>query len=404
MLAVRSSHPDPNFYHFVMDIAWFGLALATTTRFLSVYAIHLGATASQLAWMTALPALVMLVGSMLSSWWRSRHSDSHRAVFLPAFGFRISFFLLALTPLVPSAWQATWLIAALTLTAIPQGIAGVIFLGLMRESVDLERWTALNSRRHMAMNTTIALGALLAGVWLEKVIFPLNYQIMFFGAFLAALVSLWHVMRVKPLYTIPASRIPVFRRDLWQSQHLRRIVWLVILTHVPFFMVYPLVPLQLVDGLGAAEGFIALFGLVELVGGVFVASVAARWINHLGYRAIMGYAMVGTGVAVGMIALAPALWMTLPAALLLGATWTLAGIGIMSVIADGIAPEQTATTNMVFMQSVGLATFIGPLIGNLLVSVGIHLVIVLLIGSAGRILAGCLIGVGQRQLTHVTES
>ena len=31
-----------NFHHLVMEVAWFGLALATTSRFLSVFAIRLG--------------------------------------------------------------------------------------------------------------------------------------------------------------------------------------------------------------------------------------------------------------------------------------------------------------------------------------------------------------------------
>jgi len=388
----RQSPADPNLYHFVMDIAWFGLALATTTRFLSVYAIHLGATATQLAWMTSLPALVLLVASTFSGWWRARYGPTGKAVFWPALGFRSAWFLLALTPLLPESLQAFWLIAALTLTAVPQGIGGVLFLNLMRESVTEDRWTALNSRRHMAMNAAIAVGALGAGLWLQTVPFPLNYQIMFLVAFLATLISLWHVTRIKPIYAPPpASPVKRDLREVWQSEGLRRMVWLVMLTHVPFFMVYPLVPLQLVDGLGAEEGFIAIFGLMELIGGLIVAGGAVRWIRRWGYRPVMGAAMAGTGVAIGVIALAPALWLTLPAALLLGGSWTLVGIGIMSAIADGLPAEQSTTSNMIFMQSIGLATFVGPLLGNLLVSGGLTLVTVLLVGAVLRIGAGWLV-------------
>lgn len=403
LLASRRLSAEPNLYHFVMDIAWFGLALATTTRFLSVYAIHLGATASHLAWMTALPALVMLIASTFTGWWRSRYANSQRAVFWPAVGFRLSFFLLALTPLLSPTWQPIWLIAVLTLTAIPQGIGGVIFLVLMRESVSTNHWNILNSRRHMAMNATIAIGALAAGIWLERGVFPLNYQVMFLVGFLATLISLWHVMRVKPIYTTPPTTTTIFNRDLWRSPGLWRIVLVLMLTHLPFFMVYPLVPLQLVHNLGATEGFIAVFGLAELAGGVLVAGWAARWIGQWGYRHILTGAMIGTGFAVGMIALTPALWMTVPAAVVLGASWTLVGIGIMSVMIEYTPPEDSTRYNTIFIQGIGLATFIGPLLGDALIATGLDLIVVLLVGAGVRVVAGWLLLVYHDRTTHTGQ-
>lgn len=65
---------------------------------------------------------------------------------------------------------------------------------------------------------------------------------------------------------------------------MRQLISLVLLTHMPFFLVYPLVPLHLVDTLGASEGFIAIFGLVELLGGVVIAALAAHWIAKLGIQ------------------------------------------------------------------------------------------------------------------------
>jgi len=350
----RFKPQEPNVYHLVMDIAWFGLALATTTRFLSVYAIHLGATASHLTWLTALPAMMLLFSSMFSGWWRAHHRNTQKAMFLPAIGFRLSFFLLALTPLLPPSWQPMWLILSVTLTAIPQGISGVIFLGLMRESITTERWTLLNSRRHMAMNATIAVGALGAGLWLEHVAFPLNYQMMFFGAFVATLISLWHVTRVKPIYDTPTQRTTVINRQLWASPQVKRMLFMVLLTHIPFFMAYPLVPLQLVEGFHAEESFIALFGLVELVGGIVIAGCASDWIRHRGQQTTMAVAMMITGLALAIIALAPVIWLTLPAAFLLGGAWTLVGIGIMGLISDNVPTEQALSYSMIFMQCVGL--------------------------------------------------
>lgn len=393
----RFKPQEPNLYHLVMDIAWFGFALATTTRFLSVYAIHLGATASHLTWLTALPALMLLFSSTFSGWWRSRHQNTPRAVLLPSFGFRLNFFLLALTPFLPPAWQPIWLIVSVTLTAIPQGISGVIFLGLMRESITSEHWTQLNSRRHMAMNATIAIGALCAGLWLEQMPFPMNYQVMFIGAFIATMMSLWHVTRVKPIYDAPAPKPTLFDRQLWKSPQIKYMLLMVMLTHIPFFMVYPLVPLQLVEGFQAEESFIAIFGLAELIGGIIIAGFANKWMSRWGQQTIMAMAMVVTGLAVGMIALVPVVWLTLPAAFLLGGSWTLVGIGLMGLIRDGVPAEQSLNYNMIYMQCVGLATFIGPLLGSALMSGGLNLVTVLVFGAVLRVIAGGVMGLPHKQ-------
>lgn len=88
-----------NFHHFVLDIAWFGLALAATTRFLSVYAIRLGATPVDLGWISSLPALVLIISAALGGWWMRRYGDPVKALFMPGLGYRLMFLLPALVPL-----------------------------------------------------------------------------------------------------------------------------------------------------------------------------------------------------------------------------------------------------------------------------------------------------------------
>src|SRR5690606_10165919 len=72
-----------NFNHLVMDIAWFGLALAATSRFLSVYAIRLGGTPADLGWLTSFPALLLLISATFSGWWQQHFPNAVKAVFLP---------------------------------------------------------------------------------------------------------------------------------------------------------------------------------------------------------------------------------------------------------------------------------------------------------------------------------
>ncbi len=110
-----------------MDIAWFGLAAAATSRFLSVYAIRLGATPADLGWISSLPALILLGSASASAWWRRRYGDAVRAMFWPGLLMRFLFLLPALAPFLPVRWQPLWLILSVAIPAIPQGVANVAF-------------------------------------------------------------------------------------------------------------------------------------------------------------------------------------------------------------------------------------------------------------------------------------
>ncbi|GAB4324390.1 MAG: MFS transporter [Phototrophicales bacterium] len=380
-----------NFYHLVLDITWFGVALVTTTRFLSVYAIRLNASPITLGWLTALPAIVLLISSSFGGWWRRKFKDTGQAIFLPALGFRFAYFLLALTPFLPERWQPIWLILAVTLPAIPQGIGGVIFVVLMREAVDSSRITQLVSSRALMMNIALALSALLCGIWLENAPFPLNYQIMFLFAFLATLISLIHVKRVKPIVNTGVPQQPIHWRTLFQSAGMRKVAWITTLTHVTFFSVFPLVPLYLVDDLSATEGFIALFGLVELAGGALVATMTGRIAAKIGVQSMVGYGMMFTAIAVWGIVLAPTLHATLIAAGLLGAAWSAVTIGLFGVMTETAPAGESTAYATLYTQTIGLATFIGPMIGSVLAEADVNLGWVLLGGGVLRLIAGVVI-------------
>jgi predicted MFS family arabinose efflux permease len=381
-----------NFNHLIYDIVWFGLALAATSRFLSMYAIRLGATPEQLNWLAALPGIALLVSAGLSSRWRRRFADTIRAIRWPSLSFRVVFLLPAFAPFLPLEWQPIWLILAVSLSALPQGISGAIFIVLMRESVSQNRLTTLLSRRSLAMNLAIGAGALAFGVLLEGLPFPVNYQVMFLIAFAFTLVSQWHVVSLRILYPEPIQQLQAAEKpaSVWQSRGVLLVAFVTFITHIAFFSIIMITPLRLVEDMGATEGFIAIFGMAELVAGATMAIFTDRIIRQVGARSMIAFAMFGTALAALITATAPTLEFTLLAALISGASWTATGIGVFSFLIECTPSSDSTRSAVVFQQVIAAGIFVGPMVGNLLVGLSLSLVEILLIGAALRLLAGVL--------------
>ena len=380
-----------NFNHWVIDIAWFGLAFAATNRFLSVFAIRLGASSTEIALLSSIPALLLLLTSSLGGWWRSRYSTTLRALMPVGFIVRLPFLLPAFAPLFPPRWQPIWLILSVSLPALVQGIASVTFTVFMRETVTNTMMTPLLSLRSLSLNVGVGIGALVFGVWLENAPFPLNYQSMFLLSFVFALMSLYHLSRCKVIEVCPTTKKGTSPLVAWSAPSFRPVIFASGVSHLAFTILAPIIPLYLVRARGASEGFIAIFSLAELIAAAAIGLISARLVKRLGNRAVIALSMVGTGVGILLIVIAPTIELTLFGALMTGAAWTTAAmVGLFGYMMEKSDPERMSSYSAAYNQIIGLAAFLGPMIGSMLLDSGIQLGGVMVIGATARIMAGIL--------------
>ncbi len=382
---------NANFRHLVADIAWFGLAFTSTSRFLSVFALRLGASEADLGWMTSLPALLIALSTTYVFAWRARRRDSVSALFVPTFIFRLIFLLPAFTPLLPKAWQVPWLIVSATLPAIGQGMAAVLFVASIQESVSQPRMASLFSRRSLFFNLTLAASAVLFGFWLEHVPFPLNYQLMYLVSFGFALLSMWHCMQLKPIQVPahnPRHRLALLPLEPWRSREFRSMTLIMIVTFVAFYAVFALVNARLVKEMGADEGYMAVFSLVELAAGALISYYAPRLIARFTYRGGISIMMAVTALPPLLLALSDHLAVGLIAAVISGASWTfVAMVGISGLYTETTPVDEATHYGVAYHQAYGLATFAAPFIGTILITGGISLTSALVIGAGLRLLA-----------------
>ena len=388
-----------NFHHLVMDIFWFGMALPATTRFVAVYAIRVGATPQELGWLSALPALLLFFASLMGIWWQTHYDDAAHASIMPGLGFRFVFLLPALTPFLPPQWQPLWLIFALALPALPQGISSVIFFVLMREAVSQEMQTRLISRRFLAMNMTLGLSTYALGLWLSHAPYPLNYQMMFGLAFIASLISLWHVKQTRSIFLSSSARQPFqwqsFKLPL-QNKRFRGVMSLAFGLNFSFFLVFPLIPYYLVEELGANEQYMGLFVLIELVSGAGIATFVPRALDRTSNYLALPIGLMGLTAAVVAIALAPSLNYALVGAAFTGMSWTMANIGLYGCFSEQLPNQNMTPYTTVYNQIIAIAIFSGSLMGSYLTKFNIDLVTILLLGAGFRLLVG--IGLALRPL------
>ena len=243
------------------------------------------------------------------------------------------------------------------------------------------------------MNIALAGSTLAYGFLLERVVFPLNYQIMFVVAFVFSLISFLQVMQARALYLeqnpqtendTPSPRRLSYRQ-LWRTPECWAIVFVVFITHLAFFSVQPMIQIHIVNNLGATEEFIAWFGLIELMAAAVAGLFADRILARIGARNLIAAAISATGVAVFIVGHAPSLAVTLLPAAISGAAWTTASVAFFGFLMDRTPVHNMQSMTMIFNQVIGLGQFSGSIFGSALANTGLYLGAVLTFGGVLRV-------------------
>src|SRR5512140_120966 len=186
-----------NFVNVQIDAV--GVALASAAApFLPVYLTHLGASPFQVSMLTAMPA----VTGILLAIPLGRFLQQKRQV-VPWFSAARLLVILcyALTGLIsfvlpqdalPNAILAIWALAT-----IPQTVVAIGFTVVMNGVAGPNGRYELMTRRWSILGLTTSLTVIAIGELLDRIIFPLNYQVMFLALSLGGLISYYFSSHIK---------------------------------------------------------------------------------------------------------------------------------------------------------------------------------------------------------------
>jgi predicted MFS family arabinose efflux permease len=196
-----------NFRNLYADIFWFGILAGSTAAFLAIYAARLGATNLQVGLLTAGPAMVNLMFS-LPMGHALEGKPLIRPTFISSVLHRLGYLLL-----IPLAWlfnpeQQIWAILILILLmSIPATVLSIGFNAMFADLVPPNWRATVVGRRNALLAVSITVTSLLCGQLLDRIVFPLNYQVVFALGAAGGLMSSYHLSRLRRSETAePALR------------------------------------------------------------------------------------------------------------------------------------------------------------------------------------------------------
>lgn len=193
-----------NFLYVQIDAIGVGLSAAAAT-FLPVFLTRLGASNSQVGLLTSMPAITGLVLAILVG----RFLQNRRNI-VPWFSLArlLVVSAYALTGLVvlllPKQLQVTGVLFIWAVVTLPQTVLVVSFSVVMNAVAGPRKRYDLMSRRWSILGAVTAITVALAGVALDRIQFPQNYQVVFVGLSLGGLISFYFSRRI----IIPEIDVP----------------------------------------------------------------------------------------------------------------------------------------------------------------------------------------------------
>ncbi len=385
-----------NLFQLYADVVWYGVLSGSTLSFISVYAARLGASALQMGLLSAGAAGVHLALSIHAGRWmegRSSTAITYKSSLLHRAAYPI---MAALPGLLAASVQIDLLIALSLLMSIPGTLLAISFNAMFAEIVPQQIRPRVVGRRNALLAISTILVLLGCGRILDAVIFPVNYQIVFGIGALGALLSSYHLGRIRaearpsgkvngPIlgdlfkpgllrspdtvrqhlglrYLTRAAGKPLLRRDLIRGPFGPTLL-AYLLFHTFQFVPIPLYALFWTQTLGLPDGVISITNAL-FYGSMLVASLQLNRLSHrLGNRRLLllGGSLFGLYPLLNGLASSP--WLIWTAGASGGGIWALLNGAMTNQLLERIPADDRPAHMALYNVVLNLGTLAGALLG-----------------------------------------
>ena len=293
----RLSAEDQNILYFTIDTAFQGLVMGGIFGFISVFAVRLGASSLLVSLLTSLPAIVMALYSIPAARIVEQQRDLVRFTNFVRIFHRGSFLLIALLPFFAHKWLVEIVVVIWAAKSIAAALLESSWMAVVADLIPPARRARVNGTRWAILSVVTAIATAAFGYILDRVTFPLNYQIVFLVSFAGGTAGMLFYGKIRIPENVPVARTRAARTPIRQ-----RVRTYLQAMNVPAFVRYEIGASTLRFGLnlpaalytvywirylGASDlliGWQATAGKLALIVGYIVWG---RSISHKGYRVPM---------------------------------------------------------------------------------------------------------------------
>lgn len=394
----RQTLEAQNTWNLYGDIAWFGILAGVANAFLAVFVIRVGGSDAHVGLLSSLPALISIFASIPGSRLVEREKKPLSVLVITAILNRLGYLGIALVPFFFLTNAADAIVVLVALLTIPGAIANVAFTTMFAQAVPPEKRAHVVALRNVWIGIVSTITAFAGGKFLDYILFPINYQILFAVAFAGSMVSAYYLTRIRlPAQSMPPpSRVDdaprgarAFVNRLRGNRQFTEFALSSFIFHWGLFFPIPLYSIYWVRVLNASEGWVGVFSMVGSATTIVFYPLWSRLTTRRGNL----YAIV---LSAGGLALYP-----LATAFSPSAEWIIVVSFIGGVFSSGfgltffnrllqVSPEQHRASYIAgYNTLINVTAFIGPILSTLLLSFfTIHAL--LLVGAAMRFIGAFL--------------
>ncbi len=363
------------FGHLYWDIVGFGVLAGSTLYFQSVYAARLGASALQIGMITAGPAMVGLLTTLPAGRWME-NKPLLPAAFWSSLLQRLWYLVFFVLPWLfgPQAQVSAIILISLVLT-VPGVVLTIAFNAAFPELVAPQYRSEVIGKRNALVAVSLTLTYISCGYLLDHLPNPFNYQLVFGLGAAGALLSSYHLSRLRqppkeaagaPYQASLAANkpTPLLRLDLLAGPF-----GLFMLSCLAFYcfqyMPSPLFTLAFVKALHLADGQIglgnALFYLTMMLASLFLPRLNLR----MGSRPLLIATVSGFGFYPILLALVWQPWSFWLVSAVGGAVYGLISGALLNRLMERVPendrPAHMSLHNLALNLGILLGSFLGPL-------------------------------------------
>jgi MFS family permease len=255
------------------------------------------------------------------------------------------------------------------------------WIPLLSDVVPERNRAAVFSARNIIYNLSMSVCGFLFGIWLEKIIFPINYQIMYAFGYGTSLLSFFFLLKLKVPDSVvnPRPQQPnrmgitniqrltqgwsELKKTLSQNKGFVRITIDTLLHGIGIWMVGPLYILHYVRNLGATEAWLGLNGTIlttaTILGFAFWRWLMVRW----GEPDTLKRTILWVGFYPILVGLLPSLSLILVATAINGLMVPGVNLSHFNTLLKVTPAENRPGFTAAYMTTANIGAFICPLVG-----------------------------------------